>query len=160
MTSLHRKPEINDLSLLSLLAAHELERIERREPSDGQYLSALRNHLLHQVDPAREDMKNIAPSTVQLYRRAVRDATNIDPPDFSALVKQLDHLLRQLGIASESASNGGGRKKAIGNLKPLLAFVISLHGQLLAQKQRLPVSAQSLESHHLDDTDSSLKPLR
>jgi hypothetical protein len=137
------RPEVNDLSLLSLLAAHELERIERREPSDGQYLSALRNHLTHQVRPARANIKNIAPSTVQLYRRAIRDATQIDPPDFSALVTELDRLLNQLQLASETTSNERLNENVLGDLKPLLAFVISIHGQLLAQKQRLTSSRSS-----------------
>jgi hypothetical protein len=41
MTNVNATPEINDLSLLSLLAAHELEKLERNEPSDRKYLSAL-----------------------------------------------------------------------------------------------------------------------
>jgi hypothetical protein len=122
MTTLNSRPEINDLSLLSLLAAHELERLERQEPSDGQYLSALRAHLTQQVGPARTNIKNIAPSTVQLYRRAIRDATSIDPPDFSALVIELDRLLHQLRLASETASHDPGKRKALGDIKPLLAY--------------------------------------
>ena len=133
--SIASRPEINDLSLLSLLAAHELEQLDRREHAGGQYLSALRDHLSEQVAPARADIKNLAPSTVQLYRRAVRDATNIDPPDFSALVSELDRLLDQLKLASETASNKP-KNSAIGDLKHLLLFIISLHGQLLAQKKR------------------------
>lgn len=125
-----------NLSLLSLLAAHELERLERREPSGGQYLSALRDHLAEQVGPAGRGIKNISPSTVHLYRQAVLAATSIDPPDFSALVSELERLLEQLEVASKRASADPTGVSAVGNLKPLLAFVISLHGQLLAQKQR------------------------
>jgi hypothetical protein len=141
MPIVNARPEVNDLSLLSLLAAHELERLERREPSDGQYLSALRKYLTQQVQPARAGIRNIAPSTVQLYRRAVRDATNIDPPDFSALVSELDRLLHQLTLASEASSRPN--TKGLVNLNPLLAFIISLHGQLLAQKQRSASSRSS-----------------
>ena len=143
MTTLSARPEISDLSLLSLLAAHELERLERSEPSDGQYLSALRDHLAELVRPSRADIKNIAPSTVQLYRRAVREATNIDPPDFSALVSALNHLLSQLRLVSETAASDPRKRNRLGDLKPLLAFLISLHGQLLAQKQRLASSRSS-----------------
>lgn len=128
------QPKVNDLSLLSLLAAHELERLERRERANGQYLSALRERLAQQVKPARADIKNLAPSTVQLYRRAIRDATSVDPPNFSALVAELDRLLDQLKIASETASHRRAGK--VVDLKPLLLFIISLHGQLLAQKKR------------------------
>jgi hypothetical protein len=134
---MHPRPEVNDLSLLSLLAAHELERLGRRETFEGQYLSALREHLTQQVAPAHADIKNLAPSTVQLYRRAVRDATNIDPPNFSALISELDRLLNQLQLASETASRRQQRKNVLGDLRPLLLFITSLHGQLLAQKQRL-----------------------
>jgi hypothetical protein len=137
LTAMHSRPEVNDLSLLSLLAAHELERLERRESFEGRYLSALREHLTKQVAPAHSDIKNLAPSTVQLYRRAVRDATNIDPPNFSALISELDRLLHQLGLASETASRRGQKKDVPGDLRPLLLFITSLHGQLLAQKQRL-----------------------
>lgn len=143
MTALSTRPEVSDLSLLSLLAAHELERLERSEPSDGQYLSALRDHLAELVRPARADIKNIAPSTVQLYRRAVREATNVDPPDFSALVEALNQLLKQLGLASETVASNPNKRDTLGDLKPLLAFIISLHGQLLAQKQRLASSRSS-----------------
>lgn len=143
MTRLDTRIVVNDLSLLSLLAAHELERLDRREPSDGHYLSALRDHLTQQVGQGRADMKNIAPSTVQLYRRAVRDATNIDPPDFSTLVLELDRLLEKLRFVSETHSNDPRKRKAFGDLKPLLAFIISLHGQLLAQKQRSASSRSS-----------------
>jgi hypothetical protein len=136
MTGLDTKPDIGDLSLLSLLAAHELERLDRREPSDGHYLSALRERLTQQFRPERANIKNFAPSTVQLYRRAVRDATNEDPPDFSALVSVLDNLLDQLRLASETASNDPSKRRALGDLRPLLAFIVSLHGQLLAQKKR------------------------
>jgi hypothetical protein len=136
-------PEVKDLSLLSLLAAHELERLGRHEPSDGQYLSALRNHLSAQVGPARGDIKNIAPSTVQLYRRAILDATNVDPPDFSALVTELNRLLDQLHLASETASDDPRGLSSLGDLKPLLAFIVSLHGQLLAQKQRIAANRSS-----------------
>jgi hypothetical protein len=143
MTGWQMRPEVHDLSLLSLLAAHEIERLERREPSDGQYLSALRDHLAHQVDPAGADIKNIAPSTVQLYRRAIRDATQIDPPDFSALVKELDRLLNLLQLASDTTSKDRLNKNGGGDLKALLAFVISIHSQLLAQKQRIASSRSS-----------------
>lgn len=135
------RPEINDLSLLSLLAAHELERLERREESDGEYLSALRNYLAKQVGPARDDIKNLAPSTLQLYRRAIHDATSVDPPDFPTLVSQLDLLLDQLRLASEEAHQKERKKPA--DLKQLLLFIISLHGQLLAQKKRAATARAS-----------------
>jgi hypothetical protein len=140
MAEWQMRPEVHDLSLLSLLAAHEIERLERREPSDRQYLSALRDHLAHQVDPARANIKNIAPSTVQLYRRAIRDATQTDPPDFSALVKELDRLLDLLQIASDSTISERLNRNGGDDLKALLAFVISIHAQLLAQKQRIASS--------------------
>lgn len=143
MTRSDTRPEINDLSLLSLLAAHELERLDRREPSDGQYLSALRDRLTDQFRGSRTDIRNFAPSTVQLYRRAVCDATNTDPPDFHALKSVLDHLLDQLNLASETATNALSQRNEPVDLKPLLAFVISLHGQLLAQKQRSASSRSS-----------------
>lgn len=135
MPSVEHTPEVNDLSLLSLLAAGELERIQRQEQPAGRYLSALRDRLAEQMPgPGRADVKNIAPSTVQLYRRAIREATNSDPSDFPALVKELSQILEQLRLASETARKpGNGTKQDLG---ALLAFLISLHGQLLAQKQR------------------------
>lgn len=130
------RPEVSDLSLLSLLAAHELERLQRDESPVGHYLSALRDHLAAQMPGAgRADIKSIAPSTVELYRRAVRDATKTDPPDFPALVRELTSLLEQLKLASESVSRGKRREES-SDLGPLLAFLLSIHGQLLAQKQR------------------------
>jgi hypothetical protein len=133
------KREVNDLSLLSLLAAHELEQLQRDEHSEGRYLSALRDQLADQVlGPGRTDVRNIAPSTVQLYRRAVREATNNDPADFPALKQELNKLLEQLRLVSETKRRSSRTIEA--NLKPLLAFLLSIHGQLLAQKQRLSAS--------------------
>src|SRR5580704_8759476 len=117
MATVSTRPEINDLSLLSLLAAHELEELERNEPSDGKYLSALREHLNQQMRPARESIKNIAPSTVQLYRRAVYEATKVDPQDYSALITALDGLLKQLDMTASKVQYN----QPVGDLQPLLA---------------------------------------
>jgi hypothetical protein len=134
--------EVTDLSLLSLLAAHELERLQRDEHIAGQYLSALRDQLAQQIpEPGNADIRNIAPSTVQLYRRAVRDATNSDPPDFPALIRELTKLLEQLRVASQTFSDLKGRQQVTIDLQPLLAFLLSIHSQLLAQKQR-PASSR------------------
>lgn len=136
------KREVNDLSLLSLLAAHELERLQRDERPAGRYLAALRNQLAEQMPVSdRDDVRRIAPSTVQLYRRAVREATNNDPADFQALVKELDKLLEQLALAARPAR--GPQRKLIANLQPLLAFLLSIHEQLLAQKQRISTARGS-----------------
>ncbi|MGD9738535.1 MAG: hypothetical protein AB7U48_03970 [Bauldia sp.] len=136
MASAELRPDVADLSLLSLLAAHELEQIQRSEPSAGYYLAALRERLADQISPPKlADVRNIAPGTVQLYRRAVYEATRIDPPDFQTLSTELGELLRQLNMASKSAS--GAAKKGPANFAPLLAFIIALHNQLLAQKQRI-----------------------
>ncbi|MGE0457754.1 MAG: hypothetical protein AB7O56_06075, partial [Bauldia sp.] len=76
MASAELRPDVADLSLLSLLAAHELEQIQRSEPSAGYYLAALRERLADQISPPKlADVRNIAPGTVQLYRRAVYEAT-------------------------------------------------------------------------------------
>lgn len=137
MAELEHGTEVNDLSLLSLLAAHELEGLQRNEPIDGWYLSELRDRLAEQITgPEHEDIKNIAPSTVQLYRRAVCAATNDDPADFPALVQAITSLLEQLTLASQAAPADAPGRNLIGDLNPLLAFVVALHSQLLAQKQR------------------------
>jgi hypothetical protein len=91
----------------------------------------------------RADVRHIAPSTVQLYRLAVREATNNDPADFPALVRELSRLLNQLKLASETISNPNAQRQVIEDLKPLLAFLLSIHSQLLAQKQRLSSSRGS-----------------
>ncbi|RWM32444.1 hypothetical protein [Mesorhizobium sp.] len=133
MAEVGHKTEVNDLSLLSLLAAHEIERLQREEPSDGRYLAELRDRLEEQISgPSRADIRNVAPNTVKLYREAIHAATQVDPGDFVSLKGEITNLLNELGRVSESAKDRG----AIGNLAPLLAFVSALHRQLLAQKQR------------------------
>src|SRR4051794_38144806 len=117
MTHTYPKPQVNDLSLLSMLAAHELERLQRQEPSQGQYLLELRNQLAEQLSGGEaNDIKSIAPSTIELYRKAVHDATANDPPDFASLQRELNGLLEQLVRAPQQGSDQ--------NLQPLLAFVI------------------------------------
>lgn len=133
MAELGHKAEVSDLSLLSLLAAHEIERLQREEPSDGRYLAELRDRLEEQISgPSRTDIRNVAPNTVQLYRQAVHAATQTDPGDFATLRAEITNLLDELKRVSEKAKG----REAIGNLTPLLAFVSALHRQLLAQKQR------------------------
>jgi hypothetical protein len=133
MAEVGQKTEVNDLSLLSLLAAHELEKLQRKEQSDGRYLSELRDRLEEQISgPSRDDIRNIAPNTLQIYREAVSAANRADPGNFAALRAQITYLLEDLKRAADTAKG----RQATGNLEPLLAFVSSLHRQLLAQKQR------------------------
>lgn len=144
MAQLELKPEITDLSLLSLLAAHELERLNGAERFRGRYLSALRDQLAEQMPgPGHADVRNIAPSTVQLYRRAVREATNSDPADFPALIREFARLLDQLRLACETMSDRTARKDVKVDVKRLLTFLLSIHSQLLAQKQRASSNRRS-----------------
>lgn len=129
-------PEVNDLSLLSLLAAHEIERLRRKEPSTCHYVSILRNRLTHQMPlPTAEGVRNLAPSAVRVYRTAVTAATNVDPQNFEKLSELLSPLFAQLERASKAGSESSEMTDT--ELGTLLAFLTSLHSQLVGQKQRI-----------------------
>lgn len=124
--------EVSDLSFLSFLAAQEVERLSRNVSSDGHYLSSLIKRLESQIPPD-SGVKNLAPSAWRMYRKAINAATQFNPQDIGQLDERLRAILKELHDATEA-----GEQRRIGaeNLQKLLRFLLSLHSQLLAQRQQ------------------------
>jgi hypothetical protein len=125
------RADVSDLSLLALLAAHEVERLQRDESADCHYVAALRNKLAHQIPDPTESVKDLAPSAVRVYRAAVGKAMQTDPQDFKKLGELLAPLIEKLS----AVANGPARRVLQpADLNTLLRFLKALHAQLLAQK--------------------------
>ena len=124
--------EVNDLSFLSFLAAQEVERLSRNVSSDGHYLSSLIKHLESQIPPDT-GVKNLAPSAWRMYRKAINEATQFNPQDIRELDERLRAILKELHEATKAAEQ---RRPGEENLQKLLRFLLSLHSQLLAQRQQ------------------------
>jgi hypothetical protein len=129
-TTEQKRPEVNDLSLLTLLAAHEIERLRKDETADSYYVAMLRDKLAGQIPNPAENVKDLAPSAVRVYRNAVCKATQTDPQDFKRLGELLAPLFDKLGEVAKRPS----QKLQAADLDKLLTFLTALHSQLLAQK--------------------------
>jgi hypothetical protein len=131
--------EVNDLSFLSFLAAEEVEKLSRNVSSDGRYLSSLVRHLESQIPP-ETGVKNLAPSAWRMYRKAINEATHFNPQDIRQLDEGLRAILKELHDATDEAtrSTTGAEQRQLGgeNLQKLLRFLLSLHRQLLTQRQQ------------------------
>jgi hypothetical protein len=131
--------EVNDLSFLSFLAAEEVEKLSRNVSSDGRYLSSLVRHLESQIPP-ETGVKNLAPSAWRMYRKAINEATHFNPQDIPELDERLRAILKELHEATHEANRSakGPEQSQLGeaNLQKLFRFLLSLHSQLLAQRQQ------------------------
>ncbi len=124
--------KVNDLALLALLASNELEEMSKLGQADCFYVAQLFEHLLLEIpERTAKGVKRLAPSTMRVYERAVHDATNGSAKDFASLSKMLAGFFKDLKAASV--------RKIIDReeLSRLLAFLNSLHDQLITQRQRL-----------------------
>jgi NTP pyrophosphatase (non-canonical NTP hydrolase) len=128
--------EVNDLSFLSFLAAQEVEKLSRNVSSDGYYLSSLVQHLESQIPPDT-GVKNLAPSAWKMYRKAINEATQFNPQDLRELDEGLRAILMELHEATDEATKDAEQRQ-LGQeiLRKLLRFLLSLHSQLLAQRQQ------------------------
>ena len=128
--------EVNDLSFLSFLAAQEVEKLCRNVSSDGYYLSSLVQHLESQIPPDT-GVKNLAPSAWKMYRKAINEATQFNPQDILELDERLRAIVQELHEATDEATKGAEQRQlGQDNLRKLLRFLLSLHSQLLAQRQQ------------------------
>jgi phage I-like protein len=131
--------EISDLSFLSYLAAEEVDKLSRNVSSEGRYLETLAKHLERQIAPEM-GVKNLAPSVWGMYRKAINEATQLNPQDFRQLDDELKSILKKLQEAKDDAKRmtKGATERHLGDahLKTLLAFLWSLHNQLLAVRQQ------------------------
>jgi hypothetical protein len=134
--------EVNDLSFLSFLAAEEVEKLSRNVSSDGRYLASLVKHLENQISP-ETGVKNLAPSAWRMYRKAINEATHLNPQDIRELDEGLRKILKDLHEATDEAaqSTKGVEQRQLGedDLKKLLRFLLSLHSQLLAVRQQASI---------------------
>jgi hypothetical protein len=127
--------KVNDLALLALLASNELEELNLRGNADCFYVARLFEHLSAEIpEPTPEGVKRLAPSTMRVYERAVHEATNKQSNNLASLSKMLAGFLRDLKTASQSTAR---QKVDSAELLRLLAFLNSLHDQLITQKQRV-----------------------
>jgi hypothetical protein len=126
--------DVNDLALLALLASTELEELNARGTAECFYVGRLFDHLSAEIPELTPDgVKRLAPSTMRVYERAVHDATNRQANDLTSLSKMLAGFLKDLKAASQSTAR---RQVDSDELQRLLAFLNSLHDQLITQKQR------------------------
>ena len=134
--------EVNDLSFLSFLAAEEVEKLSRNESSDGYYLASLVQHLKSQIS-SEMGVKSLAPSVWGMYRKAINEATHLNPQDFLQLDAELKSILEQLQAATENATQltkrSNERSLVDADFKKLLTFLLSLHNQFLATRQRTAI---------------------
>ena len=126
--------KISDLALLALLASNELQELDKRGDTDCFYVTQLFNHLSAEIpDLTAAGVKRLAPSTMRVYERAIHEATNSPSDDLATLSKMLADLLKDLKTASEARQ---GKSVDRAEMRRLLAFLNSLHAQLVTQKQR------------------------
>ena len=142
-----RHVEVNDLSFLSFLAAEEVEKLSRNVSSDGHYLASLAKHLESQIAPEM-GVKSLAPSVWGMYRKAINEATQLNPQDFKQLEEGLRSILRQIHEATDDATRltKGSLERQLGesHFRTLLTFLLSLHSQLLAVRQRTGVKRATM----------------
>ena len=143
MTHLEKSPQVNDLSFLALLAAHEIDSLRRQEKTDCHYTAVLRDRLIGPIPGSgSKGGRGLAPSALRVYRAAVRAATKEPANNYDQLSNLIQHLLGELRLASSDKPESA---PAIGaeELDRLFIFLTALHGQLLEQKQRRAVERGS-----------------
>jgi hypothetical protein len=131
------KVEVQDLSFLTLLALQEADCFRRREETEGRYLAALCVRLDDILDLDGAGLQAMVPSTVLTYARSLKAATGVDYK--GGLAELASGLRKQLASIKEIvAKNAAGAAHEIGpgTLRPAMAFLRSLHEQLLVHKQR------------------------
>jgi len=119
--------EIEDVSLLALKAAMEVEAIKRHEAISG-YAKRLREVLLRQTcgDPTSESVRNLAPNTIEAYRRAAKAATEALPGNFNELSEVLKEVVADLENISDASKERRDR---------LVRFLTAVHDELLGKRQ-------------------------
>jgi hypothetical protein len=133
MSLLEESPEVNDLSFLALLAAHEIDRLRKQESTDCHYTAVLRERLIKQIPGTGTDgVRGLAPSALRVYRAAVSAATKEHATNYDELAGLIQNLLGGLSLASSDKTAKIGTPE----LNRLFVFLTTLHGQLLEQKQR------------------------
>lgn len=130
------KVEVRDLSFLTLLALQEADCFRRHDETKAQYLAAFHARLDDIFDFTGGGLQAQDPSTVLIYMRALRAATGVDYKGLNELASGLRKQLNAINEMVTKNAAGVADEIASADLLSAMAFLRSLHQQLLAHKQR------------------------
>jgi hypothetical protein len=123
---------VSDLALLALLATNELQKLKANRDTDCFYVAKLFEHLSAEIpDTSERGVRRLAPSAIRVYERAIHEATNKQAADLASLARMLSQFLDDLRAASQA------KKSGTVNRDRLVTFLLSLHDQLITEKQRV-----------------------
>jgi hypothetical protein len=126
MAGAHEPDQLNDIPTLALKAAMEVAEISPGKKHG--YANRLRDVLLQQTadPPTAGSVRNLAPNTIEAYRRAAEAATKSAPSDFGELSAVLKQIAMDLEVFAQSDEVRTGR---------LLRFLTTVHDELLGRRQ-------------------------
>jgi hypothetical protein len=130
--------DAEDLCLLALKAAME---VEGHKSAEG-YARKLREVLLRQTAgaPTGESVRNLAPTTIEAYRRAASAATRTLPDNFDVLSQVLNEIATDLEHFSE-----GGHERS----ERLLRFLTTVHDELLGRRRGIELRRRPASRHRV-----------
>ena len=122
-------PPVQELSLLSLKAAMQIDAIRRKEVVQTDYVGQLVENLRSHGGgvPTAETVKEFAPPTVSVMRRAITAFSGNQPHSNEDLAVGITDLFAKLNTPLEKAPDE--------DLLRLLNFCVTLHDELLLQKR-------------------------
>jgi hypothetical protein len=120
--------EVRDPSMLSFLAAREINAMMRARSRETRYLEAFASRIRGHMN-APNGLRGLKPSEWGMYRKAIESATSLRAHDAAGLAQGLEAMLGLLDAVKDDRLDDE-------ESKTLLTFVLSLHGQHLAARRQ------------------------